>query len=137
MKLPQIQRILREDIPDAPEWVSKLLSPLNLFIDSVYSGLNKNITHDENLDVQIRDLSFTTVSTYTPGGDFDAISFKRGTKNKAKGVILLDIRIDQDYFSPITSATTLSWQEINGNIKIEFITGLANSTKYTGKVMVI
>jgi hypothetical protein len=136
MKLPQLQRILREDIPEAPSWIAKLLGPLNSFIDSLYNGLNKNITHDENIDCQLRDLAFTTSSTYT-SGDWSTISFKRSTKQKAKGVILLDIRIDQDYFSPITSATSLSWQEVNGNIQIEYIAGLANSTTYTGKVLII
>lgn len=136
MKLPQVQRILREDIPEAPSWIAKLLSPLNIFIDALYSGLNKNITHDENIDCQFRDLGFTTLSTYT-SYDWDVISFTRTTKNKAKGVILLDIRVDSDYFSPITSATSLSWQEVNGKIQIEYIAGLANSTTYTGKVLVI
>jgi hypothetical protein len=136
MKLPQVQRILREDIPEAPSWIAKLLGPLNIFIDSLYAGLNKNITHDENIDCQIKELSFTTSATYSTGS-WGSIAFKRTTKNKAKGVILLEVRIDQSYFSPITSASSLSWQEVNGNIKIEFVSGLANSTSYFCRVLVI
>jgi len=137
MKLPQIQRILREDLREAPGWIDKLLNPLNQFLDSVYGGLNKNITIAENIDCQERTINFKTASDYVANNTFQEISFRRATRNKAKGVLLGNIQIQDAYYRPILNAVSLQWVEIEGIIYIKYIAGLEDSTNYRVYVIVI
>lgn len=137
MKLPQIQRILREDLREAPSWIDKLLNPLNQFLDTMYGGLNKNITLTENIDCQERVFTFTTKIDYVANNTFDEIQFRRTTKNKAKGVILADIRIQDAYYRPILNATSIQWVEIEGTIIVKYIAGLDDSTSYRIYLLII
>jgi hypothetical protein len=56
--LPPIKRISKEDIPEAPSWVEKIIYPVNLFFDSVYRALNGSLTMPENIVGQIKEISF-------------------------------------------------------------------------------
>ena len=44
--LPPIRRISKEDLQEAPDWVEKLIYPINLFFDSVYRALNGRLTFE-------------------------------------------------------------------------------------------
>lgn len=65
-KLPVFKRIQREDFPDAPAWVDRLLYPLNKFFEGVYAALNQNLTFTENLATGLVSLEFETPATYKP-----------------------------------------------------------------------
>lgn len=135
MKLPEIKRISREDLPDAPDWIANLLTPLNSFMDTVYRGLNKNITLQDNIQGAIRDLEFRTAATYS-SGDFTPITFSYGSGGlRPIGVVLLQIR--QGNGAIIKQAVALQWQDFNGTISIDYISGLANSTQYFIKVLIL
>lgn len=135
-KLIPVRPIRREDVPEAPGWLNRILYSLNPFMAQVSSALNKNLTLDENIDAQKKRLTFTTSSTYT-SGDFEEISFPRTTKNRASGILLMTIAIDQDNYSPITEAVSLQWREANNVLYITYVSGLANSTEYVMNVLVV
>lgn len=46
---PEVNGIRRDDIPEAPAWVEKLLRPLNLFVTQVGQALQGNLTVRENI----------------------------------------------------------------------------------------
>jgi hypothetical protein len=50
MKLPGYRRLLRKDVPDAPDWIASLLNPLNLFLERVTRLFEKGISFDDNID---------------------------------------------------------------------------------------
>ena len=52
--LPPIKRITKEDLREAPNWIDRLLIPLNQFFDSVYGALNRNLTFEENIRCQVQ-----------------------------------------------------------------------------------
>lgn len=131
-----VRKIRREDIPEAPGWINKVLYSVNPFMAAVASAFNKSITFDENIDVQKKILTFTTASDYV-SGTFEEISFPRTTKNKAAGILLLTITIDQNNYSPITEAVSLQWRESNKVLYITYVSGLANATEYVMTVLVI
>lgn len=47
-KLPQIKRLFIEDFVDQKEWIERLITPLNGFMDGVMICLNKGISVKDN-----------------------------------------------------------------------------------------
>jgi hypothetical protein len=133
--LPTVKSIRREDIgPEAPGWVDNLLAPLTTFMESIYSALNKQLTFQENIACTIRDFQFSTSSTYNTG-DFTAINFPSGLRTKPIGCMILQITNTTDA-SVITSAVSLAWEDLSGNIKINYVSGLTNSRQYNMRLLV-
>lgn len=133
--LPTVKSIRREDIgPEAPDWVDNLLAPLTTFMETIYSAFNKQITFQENIACTIREFQFNTDSTYT-SGDFTAITFPSGLKTRPIGCYVMQILNTTDA-SVITNAVSLYWEDLSGTIKISYISGLNDSTKYSVRVLV-
>lgn len=140
-KLPNQKRILREDIQEAPNWIVRLLTPLNSFMETVYYALNKDITFTENIACQIKTVDFSTPSNYTsasPKTDgFVPLQFTHTLRNKPQGVMIMQLVEEENTGTVITSAVSLDWYEINGTVYISYITGLKDSTEYSIKLLVI
>lgn len=137
-RLPLVKRILKEDLPEAPDWVTRLLYPLNLFFENVYNALNKNITFSENIQSEIKTLTFATNSAYDgTQANFDVLKFPRGLKVQPTGLLLLKIVQVEDSFTSITTAPFVNWADINGVINIYLITGLTASKTYKISVLLI
>jgi len=137
-KIPAVKSIRIEDIsPEAPQWINNLLSPLNSFMENIYSALIKNITFQDNIACMIKDLEFRTLSTYSSSQGFDSININNTLKTTAQGLFIMQLYNASDPYSIITNATTPFWLDDNGIIKIQYITGLADSTNYKGKVLII
>jgi hypothetical protein len=134
--LPTVKGIRREDLgPEAPSWVDQLLSPLSSFMEAIYSAFNKQITFTENIACKFQESTFTTSSAYSTG-TFDPIIFPSGLRGRANGVIALSAT-DQTNKLVIKKAVSLAWEDLSGDIKINYITGLENSTKYFVRMLVI
>lgn len=132
MKIPSLKKILREDIPDAPDWVVSLTTPINTFMEYMYQAMNRNISDSDNIACSIRELVYVTPSTYPT---MENIEFQSGLKVKASGLTLLQIYRRSDY-TPPTGTVYVPWVENNGVIIIYPITGLAVSTTYILRVRV-
>lgn len=52
MKTPELQRLILEEFPDQQEWIENLLSPINLFFQTVVNALNKQLTFSDNIDCE-------------------------------------------------------------------------------------
>lgn len=135
--LPTIKSIRKEDLgADAPTWVDNLLTPLNSFIESVYTILNKNLSFTDNINCRIFEYTFSTKTNYNSGG-WDNINISVKLTNKINGCILLSVNNLTDTATVSTTAKTIEWEEQPNTCRIKFITGLANSTKYKIKVLII
>lgn len=134
--LPTVKRITREEIKDAPDWIQRLLVPINTFFDAIYNALAHNLTFSENFLSQEKVLMFRTKSTYY-AGDFDQISFPKSIGKKVSGVFLMQIKKEASYYTPILNGVFVDWTEINGNVVIGYVTGLEALTSYTLRVLVI
>lgn len=132
-KLPSIKNLMVEDIgKDAPEWFRNFLTPLNSFMSSVYFALDRDITFTENINSSIKEISFTTEADYTvavPPLGWIVQSIANPLKKKPVGAVLIGITNLTDY-SIITLANQINWYYSEGSIKINYVTGLKNSTKY-------
>jgi len=137
-KLPAYKRILKEDIKDAPDWIDRIINPINTFFESVYNGFNHNLDFANNLAANVKAISFTTASDYVASDTFTTIKFQHTLKTKIQGIILLQIQnVSTSTYIPIKKAVYVDWLDINGEININFISGLSDSTKYSARLLLI
>jgi len=131
--VPSIRRILREDLREAPSWIEKLISPLNMFMDSVYTALNKNLTFGENIKGQIKSFTIEAGAAST-----DNVFEFPATISGPQGVILLAAVQQGTTYTPlITSPQISSWSYSDNTVYIDSIAGLTAGEKYNIKVLVI
>jgi len=139
-KLPTINTLRREDMPDAPDWVTPLLTQLNSFMGSVYYALDKDITVNENLAMYAKQIKFTTRSDYTtatPTEDgFETQKIYNPLKSKPLGVHLVKI-VDLTSYTIITDPVSIFWDYLDGYINIKYVTGLTNSNKYELNLLIM
>lgn len=129
--LPTIKRVQRSDLgADIPVWVDSLLSPINQFIEEVYSAFNKNLTIPENVKGQIKTITFRTPSTYTSSKDFTEINYLNTLGRKTQ-VLMLGYIEEIGTPKKKHDAITISWYDNNdGTVTIHYISGLSNSKDY-------
>jgi hypothetical protein len=138
-QLPLIKKILREDLKNAPDWIDQLLYPINTFMEGVYYALDKELSFGDNINAAVRTLNFTTRSDYTTASPltdgFVEQKLANPIKGTPKGVIVCKT-VNADTYGIVTGAVTCYWEYLNGEIRVRYITGLANSTKYSINVYI-
>lgn len=138
-QLPLIKKILREDLQEAPPWIDGLLYPLNTFMEGVYYALDRELTFEDNINSAVRALKFTTRSDYTsasPTKDgFVEQKVANPLRGTPQGVTICKIT-DLTNYAVITNPVSCYWEYLNGEIRVKYITGLANSTKYTINILI-
>lgn len=138
--LPPIKRISKEDIPEAPPWIEKVIYPVNLFFDSVYRALNGRLTSPENISAEVKEINFQVPSSYdgTTVSDWDILTFQSSIGRLAKSLQVMQIIevVNTGNFAPIGKDITIDWEDENRLIKIHYITGLTASKKYKLRVKI-
>ena len=125
-ELPPVKLVSREDIgPDAPEWIDKLLYPINLFMQSVYQALNKSLT-DANTRSQVR--AFQLIGSATP--EDNVYSYQTDYLITPAEVVLQKIERADGQNTIFTVAPYLSWNYRNGTFNVLAITGLSAGVRY-------
>lgn len=135
--LPPIRRIFREDLgPDVPQWVTRLLAPLNLVLDTVYQALNRQLDFGVNIRSQQRTFSLVAGAAATDN-TYDFPVDLGGRKPSGLWVISTQ-RQDgtvETFTTPVFASW--SWNSQANTIEISGITGLTNGTAYNLSVLVI
>jgi len=133
-KLPDLKRILREDVPDAPDWINKIIYPVNQFFEAVYQGLNKQLTFSENFASTTKTVEVVTTSGYP--GTFTALKIPSGLATTAEGVLIAQISLKGSSYDIITTSPFINWVDVNSVININHISGLAASSTYILKLLI-
>lgn len=129
MQLPTIKRITREDLLDAPEWVDRLLYPLNLFLNTLYSGLNHGLTFKENIQSQTQ--------------SFQLIAGAAATNNTVKFLVTLGKKPTFLLCPNAVDSTgsnvpvTVTWNYDGSNINVTAITGLSSGATYNFTALIL
>ena len=138
--MPPIRRISKEDLQEAPDWGEKLIYPINLFFDSVYRALNGRLTLSDNILGKQKETTFQVQSAYdgTDTDKWDVIKFQSELGSRVKGLYLMQIteQSGTGNFVPIGKSVFIDWEDENGTIKINYITGLTASKKYQLRVRI-
>ena len=126
MKLPPVNLLSKEDLgDDVPDWTDNLIYPINLFMTSVYNGLNRQITQ-ENLKVQIK--TFTIIGSSTPTNN--TYAFTTDYQITPEGVELYKIERTDNASLIFSSAPFVSWNYRNGTFNVLAITSLSDGVSY-------
>lgn len=134
--LPPIRRIFKEDLgPDVPQWITRLLAPLNLVLQSIYTALNKAITFQENIQCQVKEFNLVAGAAATD----NTFDFLLTIPTKPTGLWLVCVlRTDGIAESFSTSPyVSWTWDSAANTINISSITGLSSGNEYLLRVIVI
>lgn len=128
-QIPVPTQLSRQDFPDAPNWISKLLYPLQLFMTSVKNALTNQLTFQDNFSCVVQ--YFTLVAGTTDSLNTFSFPFPFGRQP-----IELSIHASPASGSYEVLFVVASWNYVNGNIVINGISGLTNTVKYNFVVKV-
>jgi hypothetical protein len=139
MALPVFRRFSIQDVPDAPNWIEQIITPLNLFCETTVNSLNKNLTVGENVQGAVYSTTFTTLTDYTTG-TFTPIIFSYNGGGQPKSVIIGNLnRVDGELI--LTPFALTSWNlNINTSpfkVNIVYIAGLLPAVKYNVTFFVV
>lgn len=131
-QLPTTKRITQEELQgDADQKIQTMLRPMNLFFESIYSALNKDLTFAENLDAQITRVEFTVPDTYPRKDTWTDVKFAITTKRAPSGYVIGNI-IDRD--DPTHVFYDEVWASIfiqGGEATIKYLTGVQPCQRIT------
>lgn len=129
MKLPLLTQLDRQDFPDAPDWITKLLYPLQLFMTSVYGALNKQLTLQDNLSCVVQQFTIVAGASDTN----NTFSFPCNLGRQIAELNAYCTNADGSYTAVYPQ---VSWNYIGGNVVINGIKGLTSTKKYNFTVTV-
>ncbi len=130
---PPIKRITREDLKDAPQWVDRLLYPLNLFMDSVYGSLSHLLSFQDNFLCQIYSFSLTAGAAATN----NTLKFLLNMKRRPSHMLILSASANTSSDIRTGGGSTITWNYDGTNVNITSISGLTNGTVYDMTVLLI
>lgn len=129
MILPTYRRITEEDLADAPKgnWKSKLLYAINLFFQQVYSGLQNQLTPEQNDICQVK--TFSLVGSATASDN--VYSFTTLFPYQPSRVALGKIVPTDGSTLVFDTAPFLSWSFANSTFNVLGICGLLDTVPYS------
>lgn len=129
MKLPLLTQLDRQDFPDAPEWITKLLYPLQLFMTSVYSVLTNKLTLQDNFSCVVQQFSVVAGASDT----LNTFSFPCNLGRQISELNAYCTNADGSY-TPVY--LQISFNFISGRVVINGMKGLTPGKKYNVVVTV-
>jgi hypothetical protein len=122
-KLPPVKRLSVEDFnKDDQPLMEKLLEPLNMYLESVYYALNKNITFTDNIASQVQ-----TVTVTAPVTD---LTIANTLGAPCKGILVVNAtNIDQPT-ERLATPPFVQFTNTTQGIKLTNVTGLTSGKKY-------
>lgn len=129
--LPSQKRMNVDDFPQQKTWIGRLLAPINEFMASVVTGLNRSLTFNQNL------LAFTKTIEVV-GGEYP-VKIPNNLPNKTHPVGAWKIGAYQksEPLIAIGTAIDFEWYFNGSEIVIKNITGLTAGTRYNLIIAVI
>jgi len=129
MKLLPIKRIDKEDLQESPAWIDRLLAPINQVFNSLYVGLNKGITFQENIRSQIKNVELVAKASASDN------AFKFRSELPVKPTFLICTHAETIIGDRVP--VTVNWNYDGTYINITSITGLTNGATYTMDMLIL
>jgi hypothetical protein len=122
-KIPVITSLNRQDFPEAPDWIVKLLYPLQLFMNTVLSAMRNQLTLQDNFSCVVKQFALTAGATDIN----NTFSFPA---NLGRTFVELNAYCTNADGSYIPVYPQVSWNYINGQVVINGIKGLTPTKTY-------
>lgn len=123
--LPPLRRLTVEDYKNQSSWISRLLYPLNVFMQATFSALNHGLTFTDNFLGQWKTV---TIKGNSPSTQF---AWNYPASGAPMGVIVTSVRDTSTSPATVTTAVTCAWSYASGTISIDNITGLDSTRQYS------
>ena len=123
-QIPSFKRVIRENFPSDVKWLSRLLDPINSFMEDITLAFHNRLTIAENMDAEIR--------VVTVGGSYP-VQFSWGRASKPTIGLIGKIERTDGTDVSLSSAISLNWTYTQkGEISIDDVVGLddASDKKY-------
>lgn len=122
-RIPVQQQLSRQDFPEAPDWISKVLYPIQLFMTVVVRALTNRLTLQDNFSFAQNRVNF--IAGATPSDN--AIKFLWKLERQPIELTMHVTRADGVYevIFPVPS-----WNLVGDSIEINGIQGLTSGTEY-------
>lgn len=134
--LPPVRRIFKEDLgPGVPDWIARLLAPLNLVLQAVYTAMNHTLTFQDNIQCQIKEFQLVAGAAATD----NTFNFMLTLPTKPTGLWLVAALRTDGIAETFTTPVFVSWTWDSGAnaINISGITGLTSTNNYLLRLIVI
>lgn len=130
MKIQSNILLDRSDFPEAPNWLSKLLYPLQLFITEVRTALINQLNFQDNFSCVIKQIPVLAGATAAD----NVVTFPYGLNRQPIYVSVHVTRQDGTYEVVYPQ---LSWNYVNNNIVVNGISGLTTGQLYNVTFLVV
>ena len=128
-KLPILKRLRKEDLPESPPWMDKVIESHNLLVEGLQVALSKNLNFDDNFNAKTHDFTLREK-------DFP-FTFVHGIKGTPKGLTLLKFEKKGSFHDPITNIGTPDWEFDGEKIIIHSIPGTTPTDQFNIRILVI
>lgn len=146
-RLPTFRRFNREDFQKAPDWINRLLTPLNEFIRSIVNSYNNQLTLNENLLAEVRTINVKTASSVTSGSGspaqpnyvelLRAVQVGMNLNFTPVGIVVLNC-VDQANSRAINRyGVSVDWSFREGIITINAVSGLEVDKTYAVTLWIV
>lgn len=125
------QRFTVESFKEQEKWISPLLAGLNQFFGEIIQSYGNNLSVDENLSQEIKELKFVNQTANFP------IKFKAKITQAPKCLYVGYVYNQTDGSSTLAAAPYVNWTYVNGEIQIDSIVGLTTGKTYVIRLHVI
>lgn len=127
MKISSNKRFVTEEFDEAQRgWISKLIGPLNSFIEQVYQACSKNLTLSDNLKSQVCKVSISANQVYP-------IKQAYTLNERPTAVLIGQIHENPTESSPMANHC-MTWVYSNGTLELTFI-GLDAAKAYSATII--
>lgn len=128
MKLASFKRLVKDTIPkEFHDIIDVVGNSINPFSEDIQNALNKNLTVDDNLNMEYKQLEFTVRDTGLP---VNTTQFKTIVTGKIRGITVERVENLTNTGAFPTGAPFITYNQNDRLITIQHITGLSAGYKY-------
>lgn len=122
-RIPVQQQLSRQDFPEAPDWIAKVLYPIQLFMTTVVRALTNRLTLQDNFSYVQSEVKF--IAGATPSDN--VLQFRWELPRQPVELTMHVTRTDgvYDVIFPVPS-----WNLVGDNIQINGMQGLTSGVEY-------
>ena len=126
----QPAKLILEDFPKQRDWIGPLFTVLNKFTGDLVLAFSNNLTVEENLYMEIREIRWVNSS-----GNFP-LKFRSKFRTSPKGLHVVYL-FNNTLGTYSTQTPWVVWTYNDGEISISDISGLTANSDYTIRLQVI
>lgn len=120
MRKPDFEKVLSQDVEEAPTWFTRILTPLNRLFEYIKEAFDSNIS-TQNIKCQIFTLRTSGLTGFPPAYPLAVVKKNR----KGNIVAIVVATIFRDDGQVWDSLNTVIWHQDGDNIFIDNVQGAA------------